>query len=115
VATRLGYNALRTRRRSSARDAVWQALNTHCESPAEEQAIHAEEQSQVRQALASLSARDAQLLVLRHSGLSYQECAEVLEVAVTSIGTLLARAERAFEKRYVALDRGKEHGHGTSG
>jgi DNA-directed RNA polymerase specialized sigma24 family protein len=33
-------------------------------------------------------------------GLSYRELAEVLDVSPNSIGTLLARAERAFLKAY---------------
>jgi RNA polymerase sigma-70 factor (ECF subfamily) len=40
--------------------------------------------------------------MLRHTGLSYQELAAALDVAPASIGTLLARAERAFEARYRA-------------
>jgi len=41
--------------------------------------------------------------MLRHAGLSYKELAEALDVAPASIGTLLARAERAFEARYRAI------------
>jgi RNA polymerase sigma-70 factor (ECF subfamily) len=44
--------------------------------------------------------RDAKLLLLRHSGLSYKELAVVLNVAPGSIGSLLTRAERAFAKKY---------------
>ena len=53
-------------------------------------------------ALAELPPQQAQLLMLRHAGLSYKELALALDVAPTSIGTLLARAERAFEARYRA-------------
>ena len=42
----------------------------------------------------------AQLLVLRNSGFSYKELAEVLDVKPSSIGTLLSRAEAEFEKAY---------------
>jgi RNA polymerase sigma-70 factor (ECF subfamily) len=42
-------------------------------------------------------------LILRHSGLSYIELAEALDLAPASIGPLLVRAEREFEKRYRAL------------
>jgi DNA-directed RNA polymerase specialized sigma24 family protein len=48
--------------------------------------------------------RAAQLLLLRHSGLSYTELSNVLGVAVGSIGTLLVRAEREFEQEYRALE-----------
>ncbi len=57
----------------------------------------------VREALARMKPAQAQLLILRHSGLSYQELAEALGVKASSIGTLLARAEAEFEKRYREL------------
>jgi RNA polymerase sigma-70 factor (ECF subfamily) len=44
--------------------------------------------------------REAQLLILRHSGLAYKEIAAALGVAPGSIGTLLARAEKEFERLY---------------
>ncbi|PMP85558.1 MAG: RNA polymerase subunit sigma-24, partial [Roseiflexus castenholzii] len=56
----------------------------------------AEERDQVRAALATMPQRQAHLLLLRHAGLSYAEVAAVLNLAPGSVGTLLARAERAF-------------------
>jgi transcriptional regulator len=47
-----------------------------------------------------MSQRQAQLLVLRHSGMSYKELAGTLSVSPTSIGPLLVRAEEEFERRY---------------
>jgi RNA polymerase sigma-70 factor (ECF subfamily) len=52
--------------------------------------------------------RAAQVLVLRHSGLSYAEIAAAMNVAVGSVGTLLARAEKAFERHYRALEETNE-------
>ena len=52
--------------------------------------------------------RQAQLLILRHSGLSYQEIAETLNVAPTSVGTLLVRAEKEFIRLY---EEGDDHAH----
>jgi RNA polymerase sigma-70 factor (ECF subfamily) len=54
----------------------------------------------VRTVLEAMKPAQAQLLLLRQSGLSYQELAEVFGVKATSIGTLLARAETDFEKRF---------------
>jgi RNA polymerase sigma-70 factor (ECF subfamily) len=48
--------------------------------------------------------RAAQLLILRHSGLSYADIAAALGVAPGSVGTLLARAEKEFERRYRAVE-----------
>jgi DNA-directed RNA polymerase specialized sigma24 family protein len=39
---------------------------------------------------------------MRFSGMSYAEIAETLEVSVGSVGTILARAEKAFRNVYVA-------------
>lgn len=62
----------------------------------EEAAVRAEERERVRRALAQLPERQARVLLLRHAGLAYAEVAQALEVAPGSVGTLLARAERAF-------------------
>ena len=51
----------------------------------------------MRAVLATLPERQAKLLLLRQEDLKYAEIAEILEVAPGSIGTLLVRAERAFQ------------------
>jgi RNA polymerase sigma-70 factor (ECF subfamily) len=59
-------------------------------------------------ALAKMNPRRAELLVLRYSGMSYKEIAEALDLSPASIGPLLLRAEREFEKIYCALDQEEE-------
>jgi len=54
----------------------------------------------VRQTLAALKPQQAQILALRHSGLSYAEVAAALGIRPSSVGTTLARAEAAFEAHY---------------
>lgn len=54
----------------------------------------------VRRALATLSQRDREMLILRQEGFSYKEIALVLEVAPASVGTLLARALKRFAHAY---------------
>lgn len=61
----------------------------------------AEEQSRVRRVLAALDSRQAELLVLRSDGLSYEELAGALELNSVSVGTLLSRAQGAFRKEYL--------------
>lgn len=61
----------------------------------------AQEQEQVRNTLARMRQRDAELLLLRSSGLSYEELAAAIEVKPASVGTLLSRAQQAFRKEYV--------------
>lgn len=70
-----------------------------------------EEVEEVRQALARVSPRDREVLLLRQEGFSYREIAEAVDVASSSIGTLLARALKRFAEEYSA----KEQGNGTSG
>ncbi|HLH18827.1 MAG TPA: sigma-70 family RNA polymerase sigma factor [Bryobacteraceae bacterium] len=70
--------------------------------PTPEQAHAAsEEREQVRRVLAGLDPRQAELLLLRSSGLSYNEVAAALELNPASVGTLIARAQQAFRKEYI--------------
>ena len=54
----------------------------------------------MREVLAKLKVEKAQLLLLRHSGLSYQEIAEAMQLSFNSVGTRLARAEAEFSALY---------------
>ena len=102
VAVNEGYNTLRSRKRRH----TWQErltrlwpFDTHSPDPAhqvEQQAV----QETVRDILAALKPRQAKLLILRHSGFSYQEIAAALDIAPGSVGSLLTRAERAFRAKY---------------
>lgn len=60
-----------------------------------------QEQERVRLVLAMLHPRQAELLLLRSQGLSYDEVAAALEMNPASVGTLLSRAQQAFRKEYV--------------
>ncbi len=97
VATNLGYNALRERRRRWQRDI---ALVPSDVADAADVVARREERRAVRAALATLGQREAQLLVLRQMEFSYAECAAIVGVAPASVGTLLARAARAFRVAY---------------
>jgi RNA polymerase sigma-70 factor (ECF subfamily) len=59
-----------------------------------------ESSERVRLALRELSQRDQQLLLLRAEGYRYHELAAALSLNEASIGTLLARAKRAFRDAY---------------
>ena len=101
VATNLGLNALRARKRRQRHelDAGKWEIETRVSDPA--QAVADEEaRAHVRAVLEAMDARQAQLLTLRYSGLSYADLAAALDIAPASVGTLLARAEREFESRY---------------
>jgi RNA polymerase sigma-70 factor (ECF subfamily) len=57
--------------------------------------------------LARIPRRQAVVLVLRHSGLSYAEVAAALDMSAGSVGTTVRRAESALRKelnRHAASD-----------
>lgn len=54
----------------------------------------------VRAALHQLNERDREMLLLREEGFKYAEIAEVVGVAPSSVGTLLARALKRFEDAF---------------
>jgi RNA polymerase sigma-70 factor, ECF subfamily len=60
-----------------------------------------EERDRVRLVLASLDARQAELLLLRNNDLSYADVAAALDLNPSSVGTLISRAQQAFRKEYV--------------
>lgn len=106
VATRLGYNSLRAgRRRMQYEDEAGQQAGLYPwagwneADPAQEAEQNIERET-VRSVLRQMALRDVQILVLRHSGLSYKEIAAAADVAAGSIGTLLSRAEAKFEALY---------------
>jgi RNA polymerase sigma-70 factor (ECF subfamily) len=101
VATNLAYNALRgeaRRTRRQERSAVRDVPTTDLDPT--EVVVRGEDRIAVQRALASLPEQQSRLLLLRHAGLSYRELAEAVGVAPGSVGTLLARAETAFERAY---------------
>jgi len=110
VASNMGLNALRARqrRRRYEQDAGTYALQHAPTRDPADQAERSEAREHVREVLAHMRPRAAQVLVLRHSGLSYAEIAATMNVAVGSVGTLLARAEKAFERHYRALEETNE-------
>ena len=98
TAVRMALNELRRHTRSSHYENLSSGGNA---TPTPED-IHAaaEEQEHVRQVLARRNSRQAELLLLRSHGLSYEELAAAVEVSPASIGTLLSRAQQAFRKEY---------------
>jgi len=62
-----------------------------------------ERRAQVRTVLARLKPRHARLLLLRASGLSYEEVARAIGRNPRSVGTLLARAQEQFDRHYRGL------------
>ena len=96
AAAHTGLNAIRGERRRDRRQQL-SGIEVAAPSP-EEAALDRESATEVRRALARLPRRSAAVLVLRHSGLSYAEVAEAMNIKVGHVGTMLRRAESALRK-----------------
>jgi RNA polymerase sigma-70 factor (ECF subfamily) len=99
TAVRTGLNELRSRGRGNRHEQMADATPG---APNPEQVRAAGEvQEQVRAVLGALDPRQAELLLLRSSGLSYSELASALELNPASVGTMISRAQQAFRKEYI--------------
>jgi RNA polymerase sigma factor (sigma-70 family) len=100
VATRASIDRLR----KLSRRGLEQELNAETAANTDDDPVNRlirdERIAEVRSTLARLKPEKAQLLLLRHSGLSYQELATVMEIKPASVGTMLARAEAEFATHY---------------
>lgn len=103
TATNLGIDALRAAaRRRKYEDAAARSPQATIPSPLANVA-RAEQRRRVRAVLAALKPAQAQILILRASGFSYKEVADVLEAKPGGIGTMLNRAQAEFRKLYLEL------------
>jgi RNA polymerase sigma factor (sigma-70 family) len=91
---------MNARRRHREQAAHVESLRLAQSGCALEAMIRDERRARVRDVLSDMKPRDAQLLLLRAEGLPYRELAETVGVQSSSIGTLLARAEAEFERKF---------------
>ena len=106
TATNLGIDAVRARAKRRHYEETsnrMAALSTPSDDPLSE-ILREEKRQRVRAALALLKPAQAQILVLRHSGFSYNELAGCLGVSRGSVGTMLMRAEAEFQKQYLRAE-----------
>lgn len=103
TATNLAIDALRAsaRRHRYEEAAAREEIKERTAESALDQSLRLERQERVRAVLAELKPVQAQLLLLRASGHSYKELAEILDLEIGTVGTRLVRAEAAFEERYI--------------
>lgn len=113
VATNVGLNVLRSDRRQAARLQRTATLERGEEAGRQARqdpagaVLAREEVATIRAALDGMAERPRTCLLLRNSGLAYIEIAAALGVAPGSVGTILARAERDFRRRYLELSDGR--------
>jgi RNA polymerase sigma-70 factor (ECF subfamily) len=100
TAVRMGLNELRAGERR-ARYEQMSDLARGLPTPEEARAAE-EEREHVQDVLAALEPRQAELLLLRGSGLTYEEVAGALDLNPASVGTLVSRAQEAFRKEYIS-------------
>ncbi|MDQ2784531.1 MAG: sigma-70 family RNA polymerase sigma factor [Chloroflexota bacterium] len=105
VATNLGFNAIRTRNRRTAREERVTRAELPLQRPLdpEHEAVRREERALVQSVLVAMPERARAVLTLRQAGCSYAEIAAAVGIAPGSVGTTLVRAEALFRQRYEAV------------
>ncbi len=104
AAAHTALNVIRGRQRRSRREETVHGEHAAIhDGPAdpEQSALEAERRSEVREALARIGEKQAAVLALRYSGLSYAEVAAALGVTIGQVGTMLRRAEAALRKELI--------------
>jgi RNA polymerase sigma factor (sigma-70 family) len=106
VATNLGLNAIRARQRRRRYEEAAGALRLQRTDPVDpaEEVERREMGERVRHALSRMKRRKAEILILRYTNHTYAQIAEIMGVADSSVGTMLVRAEKDFERRYQAME-----------
>ncbi|MFK4290748.1 RNA polymerase sigma factor SigX [Bacillus sp. RC250] len=103
--TYVAYKYLRSEKRHQARvDKTIQYHEVQHISSLDDGWIRQEEITKVQMVLSNMDERDRTILLMKFSGFQYKEIAEVLQIDISSIGTLLVRAKQKFRKIYKQLE-----------
>lgn len=102
VALRAGLDELRRQSRRSRYERLLSLVRS-TPPPRTPEQLHSatEQQERVRSILSALPKREAEFLVLRSHGFSYDEVALTLNINPSSVGTLLSRAQQSFRKEFI--------------
>jgi RNA polymerase sigma factor (sigma-70 family) len=103
TATRASIDVLRASQRRGIEEQLEENDSVSVDEDAENPLVdllRQEHIAEIRSVLAKLKLEKAQLLLLRHSGLSYREIADAMKLSFNSVGTKFARAEAEFSALY---------------
>jgi len=103
--TYVAYNHLRSEKRHQAKiDKEIQYHEVQNVSSLDDDWIRKEEITKVQTILNKMNDRERTLLLMKFSGFQYKEIAEILQIEISSIGTLLVRAKMKFRKIYKQIE-----------
>ncbi|MCW1239471.1 MULTISPECIES: RNA polymerase sigma factor SigX [Bacillus] len=103
--TYVAYNHLRSEKRHQAKiDKEIQYHEVQNVSSLDDDWIRKEEITKVQTILNKMNERERTLLLMKFSGFQYKEIAEILQIEISSIGTLLVRAKMKFRKIYKQME-----------
>ena len=114
VATRTAIDRLRRNRRRGFEEELDAARDDVTDGPQSDplgRLMRQEQIAEVRSTLARLKPQKAQILLLRHSGFTYEEIAVSIQIKPASVGTVLARAEAEFAAHYQRQQRLNKRAH----
>ncbi|CUB51153.1 putative ECF RNA polymerase sigma factor SigI [Bacillus subtilis] len=103
--TYVAYNHLRSEKRHQAKiDKEIQYYDVQNVSSLDDDWIKKEEITKVQTILNKMNDRERTLLLMKFSGFQYKEITEILQIEISSIGTLLVRAKMKFRKIYKQME-----------
>lgn len=106
VATRIAYDYMRQKsslKRAEERE-VASSKTDLIEPPSDVLVMRNQDRESVKRVLQQLSERDRQVLLLRYSGYTYAEIADIVGVNSEIVGTLIRRALSRFKRQYYGLE-----------
>ena len=101
VATNLTYNLLKGERMRRDREGLQSKERPANPETSEDLILRKEETDYVKSALNALPVKERMCLLLRHSGFSYEEISEALNIPKSSVGQTIARTQAKFKEIYL--------------
>lgn len=97
----MAYNYLRREKTRRSKEPATAEREVEKVISIEDAAIRNNEIRKIGKVLNLMPERDRMCLLLKFSGYKYSEIAEIIGVAKTSVGTILARCQAKFVERYM--------------